>query len=61
MPPLLQREDAVGVVGEFADQKDCQAIGGARRGGTFAEAAVLRDLVDPVADRGVKAERPLHP
>ncbi len=60
VPALLQRENALGVVGEFAHQQDLQPIGSRRRGGALSKRPVVRRLVDAVADRRVEAQRTGH-
>jgi hypothetical protein len=57
---LLEREHAVGVVGQLADEEDPQPVGRARRVGPGAVGAVLRDLVVQVALRAVEAQRLAH-
>jgi hypothetical protein len=57
VPTLLEGQDALGVVGQLADQQDTQAVRGAWRVGSLAEAAVVLDLVDAVADRRVHPDR----
>jgi hypothetical protein len=57
---LLEGEHAVGVVGEFPDEQNAQGVLRRWRVGALPVAAVLLDLVDPVADGRVHPNRLAH-